>query len=192
MERRNLLKSVALALYFLSIFLYLPFLISDKLDYHHDYDTKIEVILYICKYFYELFQYFFMRKIDRFDKYMIFSGLNDNKVTEQLGLSVGVIGKSRKSGRDLSGKVLEKILNYYHNLNSTWLLTGEGEMLRENEQISKASVNSDEWKEKAVLWMKIASERLEMIEMQREVIQMLKDEIKKLKSTQQDEQSRTA
>lgn len=133
-----------------------------------------------------------MRKIDRFDKYMLFSGLNDNKVTAQLGLSVGVIGKSRKSGRDLSGKVLEKILNYYHNLNSTWLLTGEGEMLLENEQISKASVNGDEWKEKAVLWMKIASERLEMIEMQREVIQMLKDEIKKLKSTQQDEQSRTA
>ena len=70
-----------------------------------------------------------MRKIDRFDKYMKFSGLNDNKVTVQLGIGVGIIGKSRK-GRDLSDRVIEKILNYYKNINKVWLLTGEGEMLK--------------------------------------------------------------
>lgn len=58
------------------------------------------------------------------------SGLNDNKVTLQLGLTVGLIGKSRKEGRDLSDKVIEKILNFYTDLNRVWLLTGEGEMLR--------------------------------------------------------------
>lgn len=84
------------------------------------------------------------------------------------------------------------LIDKCQDISPQFIITGKGEMLRENEQISKASVNSDEWKEKAVLWMKIASERLEMIETQREVIQMLKDEIKKLKSTQQDEQSRTA
>lgn len=84
------------------------------------------------------------------------------------------------------------LIDKCQDISPQFIITGKGEMLRENEQISKASVDSDEWKEKAVLWMKIASERLEMIEMQREVIQMLKDEIKKLKSTQQDEQSRTA
>ena len=57
-------------------------------------------------------------------------GLNDNKVTLQLGLTVGLIGKSRKEGRDLSDKVIEKILNFYTDLNRVWLLTGEGEMLR--------------------------------------------------------------
>lgn len=61
-------------------------------------------------------------------------GLNDNKVTLQLGLTVGLIGKSRKEGRDLSDKVIEKILNFYTDLNRVWLLTGEGEMLR-NEQV---------------------------------------------------------
>ena len=71
-----------------------------------------------------------MRKIDRFDKYMKFSGLNDNKVTVQLGIGVGIIGKSRKEGRDLSDRVIEKILNYYKNINKVWLLTGEGEMLK--------------------------------------------------------------
>lgn len=47
-----------------------------------------------------------MRRIDRFDKYMKVKGLNDNKVTIQLGLSVGTLGKSRKDGRDFSGKSL--------------------------------------------------------------------------------------
>lgn len=75
-----------------------------------------------------------MRRIDRFDIYMKSRGLNDNKVTLQLGLTVGLIGKSRKEGRDLSDKVIEKILNFYTDLNRVWLLTGEGEMLR-SEQV---------------------------------------------------------
>ena len=70
-----------------------------------------------------------MRRIDRFDKYMKVKGLNDNKVTIQLGLSVGTLGKSRKEGRDLSDKVIELILNFYKDLSRVWLLTGEGEML---------------------------------------------------------------
>lgn len=70
-----------------------------------------------------------MRRIDRFDEYMAHANLNDNKVTQQLGLSVGTIGKSRKEGRDLSDRVIEQILNFYTDLNKVWLLTGEGDML---------------------------------------------------------------
>ena len=69
------------------------------------------------------------RKIDRFDKYIKYKKLNDNKVTVSLGLSVGTLGKSRKEGRDLSQKVIEQILNFYTDINKVWLLTGEGEML---------------------------------------------------------------
>lgn len=71
-----------------------------------------------------------MRKIERFDKYMKYKGLNDNKVTVQLGLTVGVLGKSRKEGRDLSNKVIEQILNFYTDLDRVWLMTGEGEMIK--------------------------------------------------------------
>lgn len=71
-----------------------------------------------------------MRIIERFDIYMKYKHLNDNKVTEQIKLSNGVIGKSRKEGRDLSDKVIEKILSYYSDLNSNWLLYGEGDMLK--------------------------------------------------------------
>ena len=68
------------------------------------------------------------KKIERFDKYMKAKGLNDNKVTNSLGLSIGTLGKSRKENRDLSEKNIEKILNFYTDLNRTWLLTGEGSM----------------------------------------------------------------
>ena len=70
-----------------------------------------------------------MKRVDRFDEYMKTKGLNDNQVTKQIGLSIGTLGKSRKEGRDLSDKVIEKILNFYIDLNKVWLLTGEGEML---------------------------------------------------------------
>ena len=84
-----------------------------------------------------------MRRIDRFDEYLKYSGLNDNKVTNQLGLSVGILGKSRKKGRDLSDRVVEKILKFYSDLNHVWLLTGEGEMLSgANVQTSEGNTGS--------------------------------------------------
>lgn len=100
-----------------------------------------------------------MKRIERFDKYMEIKHLNDNKVTVQAGLSVGSLGKSRKPNRDLSISNIEKILNFYTDLNKEWLLSGEGEMLKnasavaENHSISIAgeevrenniSMNSDE------------------------------------------------
>lgn len=71
------------------------------------------------------------RKIDRLDIYMKASGLNDNKITAITGLSNGVIGKSRKYGRDISSTVIEKVLLHCTDLNAQWLLTGDGEMLKE-------------------------------------------------------------
>lgn len=129
-----------------------------------------------------------MRKIDRFDKYMIFSGLNDNKVTVQLGLSVGVIGKSRQEGRDLSANVIEKILNYYNDLNGVWLLTGEGEMLNKSEQNALTDVIEVNWEERAKLWEKIAGERLTIIELLKDKIMALENALSETKA----QQTRTA
>lgn len=83
------------------------------------------------------------RKIDRFDKYMKAKELNDNKVTVQLGLAVGTLGKSRKENRDLSEKNIELILNFYKDLNNIWLITGEGDMLNNTIQdLPKKSLTS--------------------------------------------------
>ena len=78
------------------------------------------------------------RCIDRFDKYMIYSGLNDNQVTKDAELSVGTIGKSRQDNRDLSNKVLNKLLYVYPELSRVWLLTGEGPMIVGDNQMGRA------------------------------------------------------
>lgn len=77
------------------------------------------------------------RCIDRFDKYMNHSGLNDNQVTKDAELSVGTIGKSRQPNRDLSNRVLNKLLQTYPNLNNVWLRTGEGEMLNTDKPLDQ-------------------------------------------------------
>ena len=85
-----------------------------------------------------------MRRIERFDIYLKTKGLNDNIVTNDLGLSVGTIGKSRKEGRDLSDRVIELILNFYTDLSRVWLLTGEGEMLvNATEVVEAEEIKSD-------------------------------------------------
>lgn len=77
-----------------------------------------------------------MRKIERFDKYMNINKLNDNQVTVNCGLSVGLLGKARRGDSDLGDKAIEKILSFYQDINRVWLLTGEGEMLRESHSTS--------------------------------------------------------
>ena len=72
------------------------------------------------------------RIVDRLDEYMSFKGLNDNKVTVNCGLSVGLIGRARKGKSDIGKKSIEKILNFYQDLNRVWLLTGDGNMLKSN------------------------------------------------------------
>lgn len=69
--------------------------------------------------------------IEQFIKYMDFKGLNDNQVTVDCGLSVGLIGKARKGKSDLGRNTTEKILRVYTDLNRSWLLTGEGNMLKD-------------------------------------------------------------
>jgi len=72
------------------------------------------------------------RKIDRFSMYMEAKQLNDNQVTRDCGLSVGLLNQARKGKSDLGTKAIDKILNKYQDLSKVWLLTGEGTMLVEN------------------------------------------------------------
>lgn len=83
-----------------------------------------------------------MRRIDRFDLYMKEKGLNDNQVTKALSLTNGRIGNSRRKKRDLSNEMVEIISNFYTDLNKSWLLTGEGEMLKPNQSLSNNTISN--------------------------------------------------
>lgn len=91
-----------------------------------------------------------MRRIDRLDKYLSFKGISDYRATLDAGLSKGVIGKSRENNRDLSNKVVEKLAEVYSDLNKVWLLTGEGEMLKNSSAVAEnhsISIAGEEVKE---------------------------------------------
>lgn len=47
--------------------------------------------------------------IDRLISYMEYGGLNDNQVTVDCGLSVGLTGKARKGKNDSGRNTIEKI-----------------------------------------------------------------------------------
>ncbi len=69
------------------------------------------------------------RRIDRLDRYIAFKGYNDNKITKESGISVGTLGKSRKEGKDITGRTCEAILARYPELSRAWLMEGIGEMI---------------------------------------------------------------
>lgn len=68
--------------------------------------------------------------IERLQYYMHTKGINDNQMTVNAGLSVGLIGKAKNSNKGMNAINIEKILLAYPDLNSDWLLTGRGDMLK--------------------------------------------------------------
>lgn len=91
-----------------------------------------------------------MRIIDRLDLYMETKHINDNQITVNCSLSIGLLGKARKEGNDLGKKSIEKILNFYQDLNRVWILTGEGKMLNTEQSTSEVnnrlvSISAEAW-----------------------------------------------
>lgn len=125
------------------------------------------------------------RVIDRFDRYMVLRNLNDNKVTVHLGLSVGLIGKSRKPGRDLSRGLTELILNHYKEINRKWLLLGEGEMLVKNTSKEELTMAERErlgiLEETIQVLKKELADKQKMNEFMMEQIRELKEENRELR-----------
>lgn len=116
-----------------------------------------------------------MRIIERFDKYMAFKGLNDNQVTVSCGLSIGLLGRARKGYSDIGKKAIDKILTFYQDLDETWLLTGNGNMLKESTDPESLALISGGT-------VTMSREVFELILSQQKTIQMQQERICQLES----------
>ncbi|MFI3262523.1 MAG: hypothetical protein R3Y26_06405 [Rikenellaceae bacterium] len=72
-----------------------------------------------------------MRIIDRVDKYILYINLSDKQFSINCKLSLGLLSKARQKDCDLSKKSVDKILDYYKEINKTWLITGVGFMIKD-------------------------------------------------------------
>lgn len=88
--------------------------------------------------------------INRIEKYLISSGIKTRQFEIAIGSSNGAISRAIKKGTDIQSKWLPKIIDTYTDINSEWLLTGEGSMkkaiLKEynHSETSHLAVNEEE------------------------------------------------
>ena len=72
---------------------------------------------------------------ERVGEYMAKKGISYYAFENSIGASRGSISKAVKEGKSIGSQVLEKIISVYTDLNPTWLLTGQGNIFVDNEEI---------------------------------------------------------
>jgi hypothetical protein len=72
-----------------------------------------------------------MKSIERIYKYIDYKNIKAVPFEKKIGLSNGYLGKQLKRNADLGESILTKIIENCPEINPEWLLTGEGEMLKE-------------------------------------------------------------
>lgn len=68
--------------------------------------------------------------LDRIKEYIDKKGITIAAFERSIGMSNASFGKSLKGGKAIGTDKLENILSIYSDINPSWLLTGEGNMLR--------------------------------------------------------------
>lgn len=71
---------------------------------------------------------------ERIGEYLNHKGISYYAFENSLGASRGSISKAVKDGKSIGSQMLEKILVVYPDMDPTWLLTGDGNMIRGKEE----------------------------------------------------------
>jgi len=74
--------------------------------------------------------------LQRIKKFIDFEGISVRRFEEMIGMSNGSFASQLKNNKTIGVDKLENILFVYPKINTEWLLTGEGEMLKNNESES--------------------------------------------------------
>ncbi len=75
-----------------------------------------------------------LKTIDRLMQFIKYAGLSARQFDLSIGAGNGYTLRMQKNNASIGSDVIENILKAYPRLNVVWLITGEGEMLKENEE----------------------------------------------------------
>jgi TolA-binding protein len=118
-----------------------------------------------------------------------YKGESIEKFLSEIGMTYGSFKGKAKNGA-LNSTALEKILTLYEDVNPTWLLTGNEEMIKKNENNFKISTpvfeQNDQSERIADLKEHIESQKL-TIQMMKETIEYQKKMIENLESSQNEQ-----
>lgn len=78
-----------------------------------------------------------MSVIQRILQIIDYSGLGVTEFSKSVGVSNGYFAKQKAKNANVGSQILEKIVKKYPDINVAWLLTGEGDMLVSQENISE-------------------------------------------------------
>ena len=117
---------------------------------------------------------------ERIKQYIDYKGITPYKFCKDLEVSMGSLNKKGAIGTD---KYL-KIIKYYTDLNPEWLLTGEGNMFKEETVQEEVPANENELitllREKVKDKEMIIKEKTKNIELLEERLKELKEQVKQL------------
>lgn len=71
-----------------------------------------------------------MNIIERLLHFAYNEGISANKLSKQIEVSNAYFSKQKKNNGNIGSNIIEKIVRIYPNLNTDWLITGTGEMLK--------------------------------------------------------------
>ena len=114
---------------------------------------------------------------ERFYQFMHHKQLKARTVEKECGLSNGYLGKQRKNKGSFGGNILHKIEKRFPDLNMTWLLSGEGEML--NTKYREVGLQ---------MFASVEEESASYGSIQQEVIHLLKRQVQQMESALEDKQ----
>ena len=84
-----------------------------------------------------------IERINRLNEVINRLGVTKHALATISGIAPTNFNKMLNGGQNITDKTLRKIANKFPELNETWLLTGEGEMLKASPQISESILLND-------------------------------------------------
>lgn len=116
------------------------------------------------------------KTVERIAYFVDKKGISLNKFSQQLGVSNSYFSKMIKNRASVGSDIIENILRLYPELNTNWLLTGDGEMLNSAE-VGGGNNAGDQFQPGPCQQCAI---RDKLIAKQEENIDLLKDKIAEL------------